>query len=142
MEKEKTLSYSFDDTTNKFGIGTFVSEMLSDSNVRDLVKHEEFEKVAEELLDILRFKRYKKQMNDISQMGILDQKTKQYLQNHWFPKAKLYGLKYFAFVTSQDFYGNMVEKSINKDAGTKFGIEIQHFLTLQEGQDWLNSKKI
>ncbi len=128
-EGKEQMSYSFDDTANKCGIGTFLG----------FVKHSEFKKVAEELLEILKTKKYTKQINDVSLMDVLETETQEYLATHWFPKAKLYGLKHFAFITSTLFYGNMSEKRANKDAAAKFGIEIKHFITKEEAINWLNS---
>lgn len=101
---------------------------------------DEFKKIAEELHVIRRNYNSKKQLNNIEQMRVLTADVQKWLNDVWFPRARLGGLKYFAFVVPKDVFGKMSMENANKDTTRTDGIEIQYFQTETDAKAWLKSK--
>ena len=101
---------------------------------------DQFKAIAEELHVIRRNYSSKKQLNNIEQMRVLTADVQKWLNDVWFPKAKLGGLKYFAFVVPKDVFGKMSMENANKDNSVTSGIEIQYFQSETEAKAWLKSK--
>jgi hypothetical protein len=101
---------------------------------------ETFKKIAEELHDLRKNNLSRKQLNNIEHMKVLTPEIQKWLNEVWFPKAKLTGLKYFAFVVPKDVFGKVSMESANKNSSVTAGIEIQYFQSETEAKAWLKSK--
>jgi len=121
------------DVEHKCAYGTFVGPFVN-RNQQLFINN------AKELLKILRVNHLHKQINNISKMGVLDTKVKNYLQTEWFPEAKRAGLTHFAFVVPEDRLANVSMDQANKDAHAKFGITVNYFKTDAEAKKWLDTK--
>jgi len=131
MKTEQKISSCYDDVATKCAIGYF----------HGCVKHDDFVIVANKLLDIIGKNKYQKQINDVSKMDILAMQTQLYLKKEWFPTAKKLGLKYFAFVVSENDYGKLSTENANRGASQEFDMEIQYFNSIVTARMWLNTKK-
>jgi len=118
------------DNNIEAAIGTFVGFIAPD----------EFKTVSNELLNIIETKKVKKQLNDVRKMKVLKPELQEWSLSTWFPKAQKAGLKYFAFVVPEDLFGKASMDGANRNVKDTFGIEIQHFNSMDKAKDWLVSK--
>lgn len=125
-----TESKAFYDGATGAAIGHFQGYLNTDR----------FQKIAEELHEIRKNNRSNKQLNNIENMKVLTPEIQKWLNDVWFAKAKLTGLKYFAFVVPKDVFGKVSMESANKNSSVTSGIEIQYFQTEAEAKGWLKSK--
>lgn len=125
-----TESKAFYDAATGAAIGHFQGYLNSES----------FQKIAEELHDIRKNNRSNKQLNNIENMKVLTPDIQKWLNDVWFPKAKLTGLKYFAFVVPKDVFGKVSMESANKNTSVTSGIEIQYFQKESDAKAWLNTR--
>ncbi|MBI9067848.1 MAG: hypothetical protein JEZ09_11190 [Salinivirgaceae bacterium] len=123
-------SGAYYDSDTKAAIGLF----------RGFVTSDKFKEIANELHEIRKKNYSSKQLNNISDMKVLTQDVQQWLNNVWFPKAKITGLKTFAFVIPKDVFGKMSMESANSNSQITQGIEIQYFDDETKAKTWLNSK--
>lgn len=123
-------SGAYYDNEIKAAIGIFSGFLTSDR----------FKEIANELHDIRKKNFSSKQLNNISDMKVLTQDVQKWLNDVWFPKAKVTGLKHFAFVIPKDVFGKMSMESANADTKTTAGIEIQYFDDDNKAKEWLKSK--
>lgn len=103
------------------------------------VATEKFKEVATELHNIRKKNYSTKQLNNISDMKVLSQDVQKWLNEVWFPKAKLTGLKHFAFVIPKDIFGKMSMESSNSNDDITSGIEIKYFDSESSAKQWLSS---
>jgi hypothetical protein len=122
------------DVAQNCAYGTFVGPFVNRNQ-------QKFIDNAKNLLNILRVNHLHKQINNISKMGVLDIKVKNYLQNEWFPEAKKAGLTHFAFVVPEDQHAKISMDLANKNVYAKFGIEVKYFTTDIQARNWLNTIK-
>lgn len=101
---------------------------------------EKFKQIAEQLHDLRKKHSSSKQMNNIEQMKVLTPEVQKWLNEVWFPKAKITGLKYFAFVVPKDVFGKVSMENANKNSEVTGGIEIKYFTTESQAKEWLKSK--
>ena len=123
-------SGAFYDKETRAAVGIFTGFLTSDR----------FKSIADELHEIRRKNFSSKQMNDIEDMKVLTQDVQKWLNDVWFPKAKITGLKHFAFVVPKDIFGKMSMEAANKDSTVTNGIEIKYFDNQSEAKSWLKSK--
>lgn len=123
-------SGAYYDKDTRAAIGTFSGFLTT----------EKFKEIAEELHDIRKKNFSSKQLNNIQDMKVLTKEVQEWLNNTWFPKAKITGLKYFAFVVPKDIFGKMSMENANKNTEITNGIEIQYFGDESTAKTWLKSK--
>jgi hypothetical protein len=119
-------SKAFYDSETKAAIGVFEGFLSND----------EFKEIAEELHEIRRKNYSSKQINNVVNMKVLSQETQDWIKNSWFPKAKLTGLKHFAFVVPKDIFGKMSMEAVNSVVND---ITIQYFDDENRAKAWLKS---
>lgn len=125
-----TESRAFYDNANGVAIGHFNGFVTTDR----------FKQIAEELHDLRKKHNSAKQLNNIENMKVLTPEVQKWLNDVWFPKAKLTGLKYFAFVVPKDIFGKVSMENANKDTSKTGGIELQYFQTEAAAFEWLKTK--
>ncbi len=123
-------SGAFYDQETKAAIGMFKGFLTTDK----------FKSIADELHEIRKKNNLSKQLNNIEDMKVLTQEVQTWLNDVWFPKAKINGLKHFAFVVPKDIFGKVSMESANADSSTTQGIEIEYFDDENKAKAWLKSK--
>jgi hypothetical protein len=123
-------SKAFYDSSCGAAIGHFQGYLNTDS----------FKRIAEELHGIRKNNSSSKQLNNIEQMKVLTPEIQKWLNDVWFPKAKLTGLKHFAFVIPKDVFGKVSMENANKNSAVTAGIQIQYFQSESDAKTWLKSK--
>ena len=129
MNETNSSSVYYDSNINA-AVGTFIGYFSL----------EKFITMANDLLKILETKIINKQLNDFSEMKILNPEIQIWLNTKWFPKVQLFGLKYFAFVIPEDFLGKQSMEQANAYASETLGIEIQYFTSIYDAKSWLTDK--
>ena len=117
---------AFYDPETKAAIGIFEGFLSFDA----------FKEIAEELHEIRKRNHSSKQINNVVNMKVLSQETQDWIKNSWFPKAKLTGLKHFAFIVPKDIFGKMSMEAANSVVND---ITIQYFDDENKAKDWLKS---
>jgi len=80
-----------------------------------------------------------KQINCIQNMDVLSDEILYFIKNEYFAKAKISGLRYFAFVTPNSSEGMSSMEIANLGAAEKWDIEIKYFEKKEEAILWLKS---
>ncbi|NOQ24912.1 MAG: hypothetical protein GQ564_06065 [Bacteroidales bacterium] len=81
-----------------------------------------------------------KQLNNIQNMKVLTMEIQAWVDEVWFPKAKISGLKHFAFVVPNDTFGKVSMDTVNADAKAKYGINVEYFTDEEVAKQWLISQ--
>ncbi len=122
-------SGAFYDSETQAAIGVFSGFLNPDK----------FKAIGDELHEVRQKNFSSKQLNNISDMKVITQDVQQWINDVWFPKAKLTGLKTLAFVIPSDIFGNMSMKAANSDGQATNGIKIQYFDNEAKAKAWLRS---
>ncbi|NOQ25450.1 MAG: hypothetical protein GQ564_08810 [Bacteroidales bacterium] len=104
------------------------------------LKTEQFIEFALESNDLRKKHSVYKQLNNIQNMKVLTKDIQNWLEDVWFPEAKISGLKYFAFVVPNDTFGKSSMDTVNSEATAKYGINIEYFTDKEVAKQWLVSQ--
>lgn len=103
-------------------------------------KTEKFIETALETMDLRKKHFVNKQLNNIQNMKVLTKDIQVWIEEVWFPKAKISGLKHLAFVVPKDTFGKASMDIVNVDAISKYGINIEYFTNEEQAKQWLVSQ--
>ena len=108
--------------------------------IEGFLNTEKFMEFGLESNELLKKHSVYKQLNNIKNMKVLTKNIQDWIDEVWFPKAKISGLKYLAFVVPNDTFGKVSMNTVNADATTKFGIGIEYFTDEEQAKQWLVSQ--
>lgn len=104
------------------------------------LKTEQFIEFALESNDLRKKHSVYKQLNNIQNMKVLTKDIQDWLEDVWFPEAKISGLKYFAFIVPKDTFGRSSMDTVNANATAKYGINIEYFTDEELAKQWIVSQ--
>jgi hypothetical protein len=70
-------------------------------------------------------------------MKILTSETQVWIDEVWFPKAIISGLKHLAFIVPDDTFGKASMDIANADVKEKYGINIEYFTNEELAKQWI-----
>jgi hypothetical protein len=99
---------------------------------------EEFKKVLQVEYELIEKHQLTKVLIDIRELSTYASGAPELIKEEWFPKVKSLGMKFIAFVQPQAALAKMgMKKAHNVSPDTQ--INMQHFGSMEEAKNWLNS---
>lgn len=100
---------------------------------------DEFKEKAYAVLDLIEEKNLTKALNDTSKLEVISVENQEWTQTEWFPKAQELGLRHFAFLVSDNVFGEVSTQQANEKAEEEGIIDIKYFNSEEEAKAWLMS---
>lgn len=105
--------------------------------IHGFINTEKFIESGLESHELLKKYSAKKQLNNIQNMKVLSKEIQIWIEEVWFPKAKSFGLKHFAFLIPKDTFGKASMDTVNADAKEVYGINIEYFTDEKAAKHWI-----
>ena len=106
-------------------------------DVNGFLKTEKFIEFASETTNLRKKHSAYKQLNNVQNMRILTNEIQVWIDEVWFPKAIISGLKHLAFIVPDDTFGKASMDIANADVKEKYGINIEYFTNEELAKQWI-----
>ncbi|MEL7221739.1 MAG: hypothetical protein AAGJ93_10495 [Bacteroidota bacterium] len=100
----------------------------------------DYRKTMTAVLDIIREKKIKKWIGDVSDFGVVSRENKDWTNSTWFPGAMGAGLRRMAIVLPTDIFGSMSAKEVLSKVTED--VHIKNFDDLEHAKEWIKNEVI
>ena len=105
---------------------------------RSFLKSQELRLLKQKQLEAIAQTGFHKVLIDFQLLSVISPQDQNWLAKDWFPQAENTGLKYFAFINSDNTFGNYALKRVQREAEVQ-QLLIRDFACADSAKRWLEA---